>query len=228
MKIAIIAAMDKEVKLLLNIMPAYEEHDAEGLHFFTGEIGDKSVAISKCGIGKVNAAVNTYRLIKHFSPDLVINSGVAGSLDADKKIGDVLVADSVVYHDVWCGPGTLRGAADGFEQKMLPDENAFRTAIHVGGDRNDFHAGMIASGDIFVSDPEIVRQITSYFPEAVGCDMESGAIAQTCAMLGVPFLVVRVLSDCPGSGDNISEYKNFWSEAPEKTFSVLEQLLKTL
>ncbi len=228
MRIAIIAAMDKEVALLLNLMPDHSEVEADGLKFRVGEISGKTISVAKCGIGKVNSAVNTYRLIKAFQPDLVINSGVAGSVDEQGKIGDVLVSDGIVYHDVWCGPGTLIGAADGFPQILTPDDSALKVLKRLGEGRDDFHASLIATGDIFVSEPEQVAAIKSKFPSAIGCDMESGAIAQTCMMTETPFIIVRVLSDRPGSGDNISEYKNFWSIAPEKTFEIVEQLIKEL
>ena len=71
-------------------------------------------------------------------------------------------------------------------------------------------------------------EIKGKLPEACGCDMESGSIAQTCMMCGVPFVVVRVLSDMPGGGENISEYQNFWSEAPERTFEAVMKLIKSL
>lgn len=232
MKIAIISAMRKELDLVLAQMEkhgGYEEKEFGLFIGYTGEIGGHEVVVLQCGIGKVNSALRTLRLIDAYSPDLVINSGVAGGVDESLHIGDVLVAESVAYHDVWCGPGTEPGAADGFPVRMESDAKAVACLRDISGaEKEAYKFGLIASGDIFVSKPEEVVEIKGKLPEACGCDMESGSIAQTCMMCGVPFVVVRVLSDMPGGGENISEYQNFWSEAPERTFEAVMKLIKSL
>lgn len=223
MRIAILAAMDKELNLLLSIMPGYEEIEIEGRKYYKGEIGGKEIIAGKCGIGKVNAALNTYRLIEAVNPDIVINSGVAGGASSNIKIGDVLIADKIAYHDVWCGPGTEYGAADGYDQFFIPSLKVVEKCRD-----NGINAvfGLICSGDKFISKAEEVAEIRSYFPEVLAVDMESAAIAQTCEQCKVPFLIVRVMSDTPGEGDNISQYKDFWGEAPKKTFSCVEQIIE--
>lgn len=113
MKIAILAAMDKELRLIENALENRSESETEGVRFVEGRIGRHSVIASKCGIGKVNSALRTHIIIEKFHPDLVLNSGVAGGADLSMEIGTVLVADSIAYHDVWCGPGTDPGQADG-------------------------------------------------------------------------------------------------------------------
>ena len=177
----------------------------------------------KCGIGKVNAALNTYRLIENIHPDLVINSGVAGGASAKIRIGDVLIADRIAYHDVWCGPGTEYGAADGYERFFLPPSDVLDKCRENG---MEAVYGLICSGDKFIHTAEEVAEIRSRFPEVLAVDMESAAIAQTCKMCGVPVMIVRVMSDTPGEGDNISQYKDFWSDAPKKTFHCVEQIIR--
>jgi len=120
MKIAIVAAMDKELKLLLELMPDHVEREVEGQKVYEGQIGRHDVVLSKCGIGKVNSALRTYRIIHEYHPGLVINSGVAGGADSAVPIGTVLAASGAGYHDVWCGPGTEPGEADGFPRLFLP------------------------------------------------------------------------------------------------------------
>lgn len=228
MKVAIVAAMDKEVKLLQELMPDHTEREIEGQVIYEGRIGNHEVVLSKCGIGKVNSALRTYRLIHACNPDLVINSGVAGGADLRAPIGTVLVADAVAYHDVWCGPGTHPGEADGFPQKFLPYEKGMKAIEGFMSEIEGMKKGLIATGDIFISKPEEISHIKSIYPQAMACDMESASIAQACNACGVPFMVIRVVSDMPGGGNNLSEYQNFWSEAPEKTFHAVELLLRQL
>ncbi|MDE7096991.1 MAG: 5'-methylthioadenosine/S-adenosylhomocysteine nucleosidase, partial [Muribaculaceae bacterium] len=92
----------------------------------------------------------------------------------------------------------------------------------------DVRFGLICSGDRFISKVEEVEFIKEIYPEALACDMESASIAHACYDCEVPFAVVRVVSDTPGQADNISQYKNFWTEAPEKTFSSVKSIIETL
>lgn len=229
MKILILAAMGKEVDLILHQMAGYKEVEEKGFTAYTGKIGECDVVLAQCGIGKVNAALRAQRLIDIFRPEIVINSGVAGSLDESVNIGSVLVPDAIAYHDVWCGPGTIHGQADGCPEKFIPDARCMEILHGIAAEGADhIRFGLIASGDIFISKPQEVTHIKSIFPDALGCDMESAAIAQACHYEGVPFVVVRVMSDMPGGGENISEYQNFWGEAPKRTFQVLTRLIESL
>lgn len=218
MKIAIIAAMSKELALLLPLIDSRATVTANGVTFHTGRIGRHEIIAAECGIGKVNAAIGALTLIDCFHPDMVINTGVAGGTGA-ASILDVVIADRIAYHDVWCGPGTQPGHAAGCPPCFtcpLPDD----VFAGLGVKR-----GLVASGDIFVSRPEEVSRILSVWPDAVAVDMESAAIAHVCHVKNVPFVCIRVISDTPGSADNISQYENFWSDAPEHTFAVLTAIL---
>lgn len=228
MRISIIAAMDKELSLLLALMPDHKVDVVEGQEIYEGKIGPHEVSLSRCGIGKVNSAINAYRVIRHFSPELVINSGVAGGADPTVRIGTVLIADGVCYHDVWCGPGTVAGEADGFPLYMEPYKEGMNVAAMLKQTHPEILIGKIASGDRFISRADEVARIREVCPEARACDMESASIAQTCMMEKVPFMVVRVVSDTPGAGDNLDQYRNFWTDAPKRTFAVLEELLSRM
>ena len=91
-----------------------------------------------------------------------------------------------------------------------------------------FREGLICSGDIFVSKAEEVAAIKRHFPQALAVDMESGAVAQVCSMHSIPFGIIRVVSDTPGQAENISQYENFWTDAPRETFSALVSILSNL
>lgn len=229
MKILVIAAMQKELDLILNELDGYRFVDLSDIKFYEGKIGSNDIFVSQCGIGKVNAALRTERLINKIHPDLIINSGVAGGLDETMKIGQVLVADKVCYHDVWCGPGTKYGQADEMPLYYIPSEPVMNAMNEVEKENPDvYRHGLLCSGDKFISTPEQVAVIKSHFPDALGCDMESAAIAQTCCLNDVPFMIIRVMSDRPGGGENLSEYTNFWTDAPKQTFKALSSLINRL
>lgn len=228
MKILVIAAMDKEIALLKSHMKGCSEMQIEGNSVYEGSIGHHQVILAKCGIGKVNSALRTWQLLEEYTPDLVINSGVAGGADVAVPIAGVVIADGVGYHDVWCGPGTVPGQADGQPALFDPWVKGLEIAADMRNEDPNVYIGTIASGDIFISKPEEIEKIKSIYPAAIACDMESASIAHTCHVKGVPFLIIRVVSDMPGSGNNLSEYTNFWSEAPERTFRALEKMLERI
>ena len=111
--IGIIVAMDKELSLLLPLVKNCSAITINDVVFHTGKIGNRDVVILKSGIGKVNAAIATLTLIDNFHVNLVINTGVAGGTGYKASIGDVVIADRIAYHDVWCGPGTKPGQMSG-------------------------------------------------------------------------------------------------------------------
>lgn len=227
MKIGILAAMDKEVSLLLPLLKDIKEVELDGRKAFIGRMGANEVCVMKCGIGKVNSALNAFRLIDGFRPDLVINSGVAGGADASMAVGSLLIATEAAYHDVWCGPGTEWGQMDGMPRRLAMDSAVLEVCRSLRG-LEDARYGLICSGDRFISKSEEVDFIKNVYPDALACDMESASIAQACRDKGVPFAVVRVVSDTPGQADNISQYKDFWTTAPEKTFQAVKAIVETL
>lgn len=223
--IAIIVAMQKELDLLLPLMKEkqYVPASKECPEHYTGVINGVTVAVAKCGIGKVNAALRAQRIIDTLAPKAVVNTGVAGGTGSGSKPLDVIVGKAVVYHDVWCGPGTEWGVAAGCPDRFAADSSLLALPSLAEGGKT--RHGLICSGDIFVSRKEEVDLIKSHFPEAMAVDMESGAIAQTCHMNNTPFISIRVISDTPGEADNISQYENFWEDAPRQTFEKLEGLI---
>lgn len=227
MKIGLLAAMDKEMALLLPLLEDKNEVEFDGRKAYIGRIGGNEVCVMKCGIGKVNSALNAYRIIEGFHPDLVINSGVAGGADASMAVGSLLIATEAAYHDVWCGPGTDWGQIDGMPCRFEMDMDLLDLCRNLPV-LKEARFGLICSGDRFISKVEEVDFIKNVFPDALACDMESASIAQACRDKDVPFAVVRVVSDTPGQADNISQYKDFWSTAPEKTFQAVRSIIDSL
>lgn len=218
--------MDKELQLLLPLLENSRETVIDGTTFFLGDSANHSVVVMKSGIGKVNAALTAMTLIRQFAPDLVINTGVAGGTGSEAGILDVVVADRIAYHDVWCGPGTVEGQAARCPLFFQPDPKVLD--LDVLRPRDGLFRGLIASGDIFVSRPEDIERIMKLYPETMAVDMESAAIAHTCHLMQTPFFCLRVVSDTPGKKDNISQYDNFWEDAPRQTFEILALVLKNL
>ncbi len=211
--------MSKEQALLLPLLEDYSEVKVNGFTLHIGKIKNHEVAVMQSGIGKVNAAIGVLTLIDTFHPSLVINSGVAGGTGGASVL-DVVVASSVAYHDVWCGPGNEWGTVEGLPRFFTP------APLKVEGE--GVKHGLIASGDIFVQRVEDLARIKELYPQVMACDMESGAVAQVCYIKGVPFAVIRVISDTPGGGDNFAQYVNFWDDAPERCFEIIKTLLESL
>lgn len=227
MRIVVVVAMDKELNLLLNQISEYSQVDTMfSGNIYIGEINGHAIFITKSGIGKVNSSMVTSHLINMYKPDLVINSGVAGSLDERMNIGDILVAEKVCYHDVWCGPGTKYGEADCCPVYFKGDETCLSILRDIDDVKIKF--GLLCSGDKFIMYPDDVETIKSFFRNGLGCDMESASISHTCFKYNVPCIVVRVMSDRPGSGENISQYNNFWETAPQQTFEIVRKLIEKL
>ena len=225
MKIGIIVAMDKELALLLPLMADVSEISVNGFAFHTGKLAGHDIVACKCGIGKVNAAVGALTLIENFHPMMIINTGVAGGTGATSepaRVLDVVLASEIAYHDVWCGPGTVKGEAAGCPARFtcpLPEDIRRQLSVK---------EGLLASGDIFVDNPDDLRRILDLYPDAKAVDMEAAALAQVCYIKNVPFVCIRVVSDTPGDGGNAAAYENFWQAAPERTFDEVEKLLGLL
>ena len=225
MKIGIIVAMRKELDLLLPLLQDSEESRMSGFEFYCGKMGRHDVMLMQCGIGKVNAAMGTLMLVNNFTPNYVINTGVAGGADTKVNVMDVVAGARVAYHDVWCGPESVLGQVQGLP---LYFEGAKRL-IDIVPERDHIHKGLICSGDQFIDTIEAVNRIKGNFPDALAVDMESGAIAQVCHLNKVPFLALRVISDSPGaSHDNTKQYLDFWTDAPQETFMLLKDIITNL
>lgn len=224
MKIGIIVAMESELQMLLPLVEDIKETSVNGYLIRRGRMGDNEVAIMQTGIGKVNAAVGAISLIDSFGPDLVVNTGIAGGTGQGADILDVVIADRIGYHDVYCGPGNARGQVQGLPE-LFPCLGDKLVNLGAVSGNPAVKRGLIASGDLFVSTPEELKAVLAVQPEAIAVDMESGAIAQVCCLRDVPFLAIRVVSDTPGVENHHAQYSEFFTIAPRSTFEVVKALL---
>lgn len=227
MKIGVIVAMDKELNLLLPLLEAHKEEEVDGIRIYKGLLGPHEVAIVRSGIGKVNAAMGALSLINAFHPDFVINTGVAGGTGSEAKIMDVVLADRVAYHDVWCGPcGAEPGQIQGLPRYFEGSTDIIARACL--NESLDLKVGLIASGDQFIDSPKALDGIKKLYPDVLAVDMESAPIAHVCHIKQVPFISLRVVSDTPGKEDNSKQYEHFWDDAPKQTFKVLTSIINSI
>lgn len=227
MKIGIIAAMSSEYKQVAQLLEDKKEY-TEGMYEYTeGKIKNNIVILTKCGIGKVNAAVGAVELIRTFQPDCIISTGVAGGIDKCLKVMDVVASAQIVYHDVWCGEGNAYGQIQGMPTFFEGNKTLFECAISLDTE-TPIHGGLICSGDKFITDREELDVIKGNFPEGLAVDMESGSIAQVCYIYKVPFISFRIISDTPGAENHWEQYTNFWGEMADRSFGVTKAFLESL
>ena len=227
MKIGIIAAMSSEYKQVAQLLENKKEY-TEGIYEYTeGTIKNNTIILTKCGIGKVNAAVGAVELIRTFQPDCIISTGVAGGIDKCLKVMDVVASAQIVYHDVWCGEGNAYGQIQGMPTFFEGNKTLFDCAISLDTE-TPIHGGLICSGDKFITDREELDVIKGNFPEGLAVDMESGSIAQVCHIYKVPFISFRIISDTPGAENHWEQYTNFWGEMADRSFDVTKAFLESL
>ena len=231
MKIGVLTAMTSEYEQLAALLADAEQCEKGGISYLVGRVSSNEIILRQCGIGKVNAAVGAAELIRSFAPDAVVSTGVAGGIDTSLAVMDVVVSSSIVYHDVWCGMGCEYGQVQGMPAVFAADENLCNIATSLNGDAENItriHAGLICTGDQFITSRDELDKIKSNFPAGLAVDMESAAIAQTCHIYGVPFVSFRIISDTPGVDKHIEQYENFWGEMANRSFVVTRNFLSKL
>ncbi|KTG25818.1 5'-methylthioadenosine nucleosidase [Idiomarina sp. WRN-38] len=230
-RIGIIGAMAQEVNILAGQLDNAERYEHAGFVFHTGTRHGLEVIILQSGIGKVNAAVGTAILLERHQPDAIINTGSAGGFATDLAIGDVIISDEVRHHDVDAVVfGYELGQVPGMPAAYHADSrlrDIARGAIAALGEVN-VREGMIATGDAFMADPEQVATTRAQFPTMLAVEMEGAAIAQTCYLYDCPFVVIRALSDIPGSGDNHLSFEQFLDIAADHSSRMVDQMLIAL
>jgi|TARA_R100001015_G_C4619660_1_gene176428 adenosylhomocysteine nucleosidase len=223
--------MAQEVNILAGQLDNAERYEHAGFVFHTGTRHGLEVIILQSGIGKVNAAVGTAILLERHQPDAIINTGSAGGFATDLAIGDVIISDEVRHHDVDAVVfGYELGQVPGMPTAYHADSrlrDIARGAIAALGEVN-VREGMIATGDAFMADPERVAATRAQFPTMLAVEMEGAAIAQTCYLYDCPFVVIRALSDIPGSGDNHLSFEQFLDIAADHSSRMVDQMLIAL
>jgi adenosylhomocysteine nucleosidase len=205
--------------------------------FYTGKIEGKDVTILQCGIGKVSAAVGCSQLIQHVKPNCVINTGSAGGINPELKVGDAIISTGLVYHDVDVtafkyAPGQLPGQPQIFpvDEKLvklaedavdeLKRENVLPPSFN-------HQRGMIGSGDVFMHEAERIAAVRRIFPNIAAVEMEGASIAHCCSLFSIPVLVIRALSDIAGAESPVS-FDEFLPVASKHSAHIVMRIIKNL
>ena len=220
-RIGIICAMVKEAEGIISAMTDVKTEKISGITFNIGKINGKDAIVAVCGIGKVFAAVCAQTMIIKYSPSLIINSGVAGGLSGELKIGDIAIATSLVQHDMDTSfLGDPVGLISGINVVEFKADDATREKIRKSVEELgiNYVEGVIASGDQFIADKAVKQRIIDNFG-AVACEMEGGSMAQVCYVNNVPFCAIRSISDT-ADGDPEMAYVDFLEIAAKNSIAL--------
>lgn len=230
MIIGIIGAMDEELEIILSESKICETKLKANMKFNLGKFCGKDIVVVRSGIGKVNAAICTQILVDDFKVDTIINVGIAGGVAEDVYPGDIVIADSLIQHDV-------NALAFGYEVGQIPRLDTYdfkcdreliekvKCACSKIENKNSF-VGRIVTGDEFVSSAEKVKYLFDEF-KALACEMEGGSIAQVAYLNNIPFVVIRSISDNANNGASM-EYEKFAPIAIENSTEILKNVIENL
>ena len=226
--IGIIGAMEVEVAILKEKMEDVRIIKKASMDFYEGLLAGKKAVGVRSGIGKVNAGICAQILADVFSVDAIINTGIAGSLNKNINIGDIVLSTDVVQHD-------MDATGFGYRKGQIPqmpvfffnaDENLRRLAAEVCREVNpdiQVFEGRIASGDQFVCNQDVKNRIVSEF-SAYATEMEGAAIGQAAYLNEIPFLVVRAISD-KADGSAQMDYSEFEKAAVDHSVRLTLNML---
>lgn len=227
--VGIIGAMSVEVETLKGAMTDKLSERISGIDFVCGKLCGRDVVVAQCGIGKVFAAMAAQTMILRFGVEMIINTGVAGTLTDKLGIADVAISTSCVQHDMDTSAiGDPVGLISGINIIELPADKVLGDCVAKAADELGIRCalGVIASGDQFVSSAERKRYIVDNFG-AIACEMEGAAIAHVCYVNGVRYVVIRAISDS-ADGSAHMDYGEFVKIAAENSAKILEKTLEML
>ena len=233
--IGVIAAMDSELEQLLGMLEGKAERTICGLQFYMGTLYGRDVVLLKCGIGKVNAARGAQILIDMFHPAALVNTGIAGGLALGLAVGDIVVATGALQHDFDVTAfghvkGYLCTGEDDTRPTVFAADPALRAALQCAAEAvlgaEHVHEGVIATGDQFISGAGKKAYLSSTFG-AMAAEMEGGAIAQVAQLSGVPFAILRAISDL-ADGTAAESFDTFERKAAKASADTLLRALETL
>lgn len=230
MIIGIIGAMDEEVIEIKNNMKVDRIEKKAEMEFYMGSFSNKEVVVVKSGIGKVNAAICTQILIDDFNVNMIINTGVAGAVNAQINPGDVVVSTDVLHHDM---DTTVFGDELGQVPRMKvysfeADKELIKNAMDSAVKMNEFKvfSGRIISGDQFIADYDKISFFRDKF-NAYAVEMEGAAIGHTCHVNNIPFVVIRSISD-KADGTAGIDYESFKSMAIHNSLGILTNMINVM
>jgi adenosylhomocysteine nucleosidase len=245
--LAIVSAMHQELRALLPLLKNARRVERAGRSFHLGELHGHAVVLALSGIGKVAAASTATLLIHNFQARALVLTGVAGGLRSGVNVGDVVVAQQLLQHDLDVSPlfprfevpssgrshfdadTLLADALADAVQRCLDGADALLGAATVHAFQLEYarlHRGLIVSGDLFVSSAAQSAALRELLPDALAVEMEGAAVAQVCADSGVPFAVVRCISDRADDSAHVDFTRFIDSVASACTAAIVGDWLK--
>ena len=228
MKFGIIAAMEEEKRLLEEEMMIKKKTTVANWEFIEGTLVGKSIVLVQSGIGKVMSALAAGILIDRFGVDLVINTGSAGGFGTSLEIGDIVIGTELAYCDADVTAfNYVYGQMPGMPARFAMNQD-FLPSIEQAIAKVDLksHTGLIVSSDSFIHTREQRTHILKHFPDVMASEMEGAAIAQACHAFGVPFIVIRAISDIPERGTSAVDFDTFIVQAGKRSAQMVHQLLQ--
>ena len=225
--LGIIGAMDEEVAKLKETMQDVAVETKASMEFYKGTMNGKEVVVVRSGIGKVNAGICTQILCDLYHVDAVINTGIAGSLNAKIDIGDIVLSTDALQHD-------MDASGFGYRIGQIPrvdtfafeaDEKLRELAIECNQKVNpeiQAFPGRVVSGDQFISDKAKKEWLIEQF-SASCTEMEGAAIAQAAYLNGIPFLIIRAISDKADDSAGM-DYAAFEAQAIKHSVNLLLEM----
>ena len=228
-KIGIVVAMEEELEAVEKILEDIEEKEIRKTIFKIGKIGKCKCIVVHCGVGKVNSAMATQKLIDNFEIDYIMNVGVAGCINDDLYIGDVVIGLYTVQHDFDItafrhSKGYIPGVGDNVKCDCNLNVRLQNSIKNIEEKNYKVKLGVVATGDIFCTDVAMKDKIRSKFNADV-VDMECGAIAQVAYLNELPFAVIRSISDSP-NGKNERTFEENLPFACKRFANVLKDFLE--
>lgn len=218
--IAIISAMEIENNAILALCKDVKEKTIANKKFYEGTLANEKVVCCLSGVAKVNAAISTTLLLEHFPIDYILNIGTAGGLKAEENVLDCVISSSVVEHDYDTSP--LDGK-EGLGLFYEANPILVNIASEVASEMNiPHHVGLVASGDQFIT-ADNCQKILNNFPESMCSEMEAGGIAHAASQCGVPFVVIRSLSDIAVKKGNDMTFNEYAQKASVRSAEFCEK-----
>ncbi|HGC7663390.1 TPA: 5'-methylthioadenosine/adenosylhomocysteine nucleosidase [Streptococcus agalactiae] len=229
MKIGIIAAMEEELKLLVENLEDKSQETVLSNVYYSGRYGEHELVLVQSGVGKVMSAMSVAILVESFKVDAIINTGSAGAVATGLNVGDVVVADTLVYHDVDLTAFGYEYGQMSMQPLYFHSDKTFVSTFEAVLSKEEMTSkiGLIATGDSFIAGQEKIDVIKGHFPQVLAVEMEGAAIAQAAQATGKPFVVVRAMSDTAAHDANIT-FDEFIIEAGKRSAQVLMAFLKAL
>ena len=229
----VIGAMSVEIEKLRDALSDVETRETAGLTFYSGTLGSHRVVLVQSGVGKVNAARCAQILIDRYAPDYLVNTGIAGGVGKDLAIADVVIGTELVQHDFDVSPlgyarGNLCVEKNGKPTVFTSDPalvERFRAAAETLIEPSRVKTGRISTGDQFIAERAVKHDIAGTFG-AIAAEMEGGAIAQTAAAAGVPFIVIRAISDLADESSEIN-FPAFERDTANLSASILLKMIQS-